>query len=248
MTILLNNRLGWHAMESNNSNSVRTFYDRFSQEQLRTGLNIRHRTILRNLKRLGLRRDSAVLEIGCGIGILTGLLGAYCRKGTVVATDISPQCIELAQKCTRKMGHVRYHVTDMDDFNVAEKFDFILLPDVLEHIPLEKHAALFATLQQHSHPDTVVAINIPDPYLLEWYHAYGPEKLQIVDQPLYTHDLLQSIYANDFYLETLYRYALHTREPDYQWIVLKRRRALASIHPKSRWHLRRQSLWARLFY
>ncbi|HOX87890.1 MAG TPA: class I SAM-dependent methyltransferase [bacterium] len=203
-------------MTSTDSHQVRSYYDTFSQQQLKTGVNIRHRTILRNLKQLGLRRDSAVLEIGCGIGILTRLLGGYCHKGIIVATDISPKCIELAQQHTRQMDHVRYHITDMDDFSIPDKFDFILLADVLEHIPLEKHTALFATLKKQSHQNTAVAINIPDPFLLEWYHAHEREKLQIIDQPLHANLLLQSVYANDFYLETLYRYALHTREPDYQ--------------------------------
>lgn len=235
-------------MNPKSRQQVIAFYDQFAQDQLLTGTNIRHRTILRNLKKLGLRRQSHVLEIGCGVGTLTGLIGKYCRKGLVVATDISRTSIDLAKERTQHLSHVRYILTDMRDFAVTQTFDFIVLPDVLEHIPIENHSALFATLFKRCHARTVVAINIPDPFILQWYHKHEPDKLQIVDQPLHTDVLLQRIYANNFFLESLTRYALHTQEPDYQWIVIKPRMDLSVIHHKSKWRLRRQSLMAKIFY
>jgi len=228
--------------------TIATFYNRFTSEQLRVGVNIRHRTILRLLKLAGLKRNSAVLEIGCGIGALTGLIGDYCRSGSVLAVDISPEAIEIARQRNRHRPHVQFAVSDMSDFPSTKKFDFIVLPDVLEHIPLSAHRAFFKTLGKHLHPESTVAINIPDPYCLEWFRVHQPEKLQIIDQSLYTDQLLKNIYASGMFLERMHRYALHSQEADYQWLVVRPRPETPAHHFKPIWRIRWQSLRARIFY
>jgi len=228
--------------------SIAAFYNQFTSEQLRVGVNIRHRTILRHLKRAGLRRDSSVLEIGCGIGALTGLIGGYCRSGSVLAVDISPEAIEIARQRNRRLPRVQFMISDMSDFSSTKKFDFVVLPDVLEHIPLASHRAFFKTLRKYLHPGSTVAINIPDPYGLEWFRKHQPEKLQIIDQSLYTDQLLKNIYANGLFLEKLVRYALHSQEPDYQWLLVKPRPETTALHFKPAWRIHWQSLLARIFY
>lgn len=235
-------------MDETNQQKVISYYDAFANEQLKTGINVRHRTIFHLLKKAGLRRQDQVLEIGCGVGTLTYLIGKYCSSGKVLATDISPKSIEWAKARTKKFAHVHYMVTDMRDFSSPEKFDFIVLPDVLEHIPLQEHAALFATISRHCHAHSVIAINIPDPYLLQWYHRHEPGKLQIIDQPLYTNIFLPAVYANGFFLAHLQRYALHTIEPDYQWLLLKPQLEWTTLHPKSKWRQKWQSLRARIYF
>ena len=70
---------------------VSNFYDTFTQYELKSGVNLRHYTIFNAVIQSGLRRNHTVLEIGCGIGQLTGLLHRYLRKGKLVSTDISPE-------------------------------------------------------------------------------------------------------------------------------------------------------------
>ena len=84
------------------SSNVSEFYDQYSKQQLNTGVHIRHYTILTRLKKAGLKPNHRVLEVGCGIGTLTGLLGSYLKDGKLTAVDISPESIEIAKKRTKK--------------------------------------------------------------------------------------------------------------------------------------------------
>ena len=75
----------------------REFYDDYVERQLRVGVNERHRSILRYLLRFGLQPHHRVLEIGCGVGTLTGLLADELRDGgRLLGVDLSPRSIEAA--------------------------------------------------------------------------------------------------------------------------------------------------------
>lgn len=200
--------------------SVADFYDQFSEKQLKTGINSRHRSILKKLKAAGLKPNHNVLEIGCGVGTLTHLLGGYVTN-KITAADISPESIEVAKKFNKKYSQITYVVSDMSDFTWKDKFDFIVLPDVLEHIPVEQHKNLFKVLRSVMHQDSQICIHIPHPYYIEWVRKNEPSKLQVIDQPLYTNELLNNVYENDLYLHSLLSYSLSKEPEDYQWIILK---------------------------
>lgn len=201
---------------------IATYYDEFSKDRNKLGINRRHRLIFQKLKRAGFKPNHTILEIGCGPGQVTSLLAPYTKsRGKVVATDISPEAIEIAKKHLNSHSHVQYMVTDMSNFTYSGKFDFILLPDVLEHIPEEDHRVLFATLAKHMHENSVIAINFPYPYALEWMHKYDPSDLQVIDQPLYTNNLLPRIYDNGLFLYQLESYSIRSNEPEYQWLIVK---------------------------
>jgi 2-polyprenyl-3-methyl-5-hydroxy-6-metoxy-1,4-benzoquinol methylase len=203
---------------------ISEFYDNYTDRQEKWGIHIRHRTILRFLKINGLKRSSTVLEIGCGIGTLTHLVGKFCKAGNIVAADISSKSIEIAKNKNSQFRNIEFIVSDMSDFKSKYKFDFIVLPDVLEHIPVDQHKNLFARIKECTHENSTVVINIPNPPYLRWAHKHKPELLQIIDQPLDTCELLNNICPNDFYLYSLIPYSLGVRENDYQCIVLKRDR------------------------
>ena len=87
---------------ANSSIDVSKYYDKFSSYQSKVGINIRHRSIFKNIKREGLSRNSFVLEIGCGIGTLTGLIAGVVTTGRIVSIDISPKSIEMAKYKNKK--------------------------------------------------------------------------------------------------------------------------------------------------
>ncbi|HEY6162305.1 MAG TPA: class I SAM-dependent methyltransferase [Bacteroidia bacterium] len=203
---------------------ISKFYDGYTDRQEKWGIHVRHRTILKLLKNCGLKPGSSILEVGCGIGTVTHLLGKYCRSGKIVAADISAKSIEVAKQKNRSFGNIEFVVSDMSDFSHKLKFDFIVLPDVLEHIPVEQHRNLFSRLKECTHENSVILINIPNPPYLRWVHKNRPDLLQIIDQPLDTCTLLNDVYENDFYLHSLNVYSLSIEEGDYQSIVLKRGR------------------------
>jgi ubiquinone/menaquinone biosynthesis C-methylase UbiE len=77
---------------------IKNYYDNtFKDYQKKVGINIRHRTIFKNLKKEGLTRQSNVLEIGCGIGSVSHLILKYITEGSFVGLDISSESIKTAQ-------------------------------------------------------------------------------------------------------------------------------------------------------
>jgi len=222
-------------MENNSQRErISKFYDGFSKYQKRTGANLRVQTIFKNLNKNILDENSKVLEIGCGVGILTNFLSKIAHKGIVVATDISPKGIDEAKKFNSKHKNASFTVTDMSDFQSPNKFDLVVLADVLEHIPLEDHFNLFSTIQGHSHESTIIAVNIPSPYYIEWITKNKPEELQVIDQPLYTNLLLDAIYKNSFYLYSLNTYSLSFNNGDYQWMIFKRKENIDNFNKISK--------------
>lgn len=201
------------------SNTVAGYYDNFSKNQLETGINIRHYSILTKLKHAGLKKNHSVLEIGCGIGTLSGLVGHYVSQGKLHALDISPESIQIAQKRCSSLKHITFGVSDMSDFESTETYDFIVFPDVLEHIPVEQHANIFKRVAQVLKPNGKIAIHIPDPLQLDLIRTTQPESLQIIDQSLFLHDFAKSTAGCNLVLDSYVRYCLYSERPDYNWIV-----------------------------
>jgi trans-aconitate 2-methyltransferase len=201
---------------------VEKFYDTFKGHQKKLGVNIRHRIIFKNLKKLGLRPDSNVLEIGCGIGTVSSLILNLVTKGVFTGVDISRESIEMARHLNKTSKNAEFIVNDMGIFSHSVKFDYIVLPDVLEHIPVEQHYQLFQTLSKVSSPEAVVLINIPEPNILNWVRKKYPEKLQIIDQSLSMQDLLNNSYPHGFRLFSMHSYSLQYVENDYTSVVLKK--------------------------
>lgn len=202
--------------------SIARYYDGHAAEiQQRVGVNLRHRSILRRLVRAGLKSDHRVLEIGCGIGTLTGLIARRASRGSVLAIDISDKAVEMARAHLAGHRHVRFLVSDMSTFAVDERYNFIVLPDVLEHIPEATHERLFGILRAHLAPGGCICIHIPDPQAQEWLRKERPEALQIVDQSLAIAPMVERFARLGVILDRFERYSLWTREPDYDWIEFR---------------------------
>jgi len=216
---------------------VSEYYDKLWDEYEQTKLskpNSRHRTILKNLKKAGLKPNSSVLEIGCGIGSLSGLIISYITDGFFTGADISPQTIAFLKKKYSDRTKTDFVVTDMTDFTYNKKFDFIIFPDVLEHIPVETHTKIFSTLKNLVHDNSVILINNPEPLALEWVHEHRKDLLQIIDQPLHVDHFAKLAYENGFYIEKVEPYALHTQQFDYQNIIIKPKHKLKTLEQKSK--------------
>jgi SAM-dependent methyltransferase len=225
---------------------VEDFYNHFKEHQKKLGINIRHRTILKHLKKAGLKNTMRVLEIGCGIGTVSHLILEFINKGQFVGVDISPESIAQAKQLNAAFKNAEFVVSDMSDFSHPLKFDMVVLPDVLEHIPVDQHARLFAVLNALTHSNSKVLINIPEPNCLNWARQHHPEKLQIIDQSLSMQDLLNNVYPSDFELVSLQPYALQYTQPDYNSIVLRRKKAIEHYQVKSKLKLAKENLLSKL--
>lgn len=225
---------------------VSDWYDGFTDHQSKLGINLRHRTILRNAKSAGLRNGMRVLEIGCGIGTVTSLLAEYNTMGTVLAVDISPKSIGIARQNLIHRKNVHFLVSDMSDFVSDDRFDLVVLPDVIEHIPVEQHPRLFATIAKHMAPDGRVLINVPCAQLLEYLHVHDPKVLQVIDQPVHADQLMRTVYDAGLALVSFTSYGLQFEHAEYHSIVLRPAFAFHHLVRKSKWAVRWAELRSRL--
>lgn len=212
---------------------VEDFYDEFVKTQTRIGVSVRHRLIHKKLKSLGLKSNSNVLEIGCGIGTVSSLIIKSIPNGKFLGCDISPNSIKLANELY-KSPSAEFIVNDMSEFKSDMKFDFIVFPDVLEHIPVEQHSNLFANVAKTCKDNSKVLINIPEPNALNCTRKNNPEILQIIDQSLSMQDLLNNTYPHGFQVQSITPYSIHTDVDNYLSIVLIRDTNINSITLKGK--------------
>ena len=77
------------------------------------------------------QKESAVLEIGCGIGAITGTLCQKCGK--VTAVELSKRRATAALLRCREYDNLEIIVGNLNDIEFKEKFDYITLIGVLEY-------------------------------------------------------------------------------------------------------------------
>lgn len=224
-----------------------SFYDQFVTKQEKIGINSRHYQILDKLITSGLSADHRVLEIGCGIGTVSHLIAAKTPKGKVLAVDISPESILKAKALWKNQKNLEFEVSDMKNFNKpGQVFDYFVFPDVLEHIPVEHHFSIFETVKRHSHRETVIFIHIPSPRFLKWMIKNEPEKLQVIDQPLDSGQLIKAVTDNNFYLEKMETYSIFYKEKDYQYFIFRKQNPLDKTSPLNKWAVLRERLSIRI--
>lgn len=104
---------------------------------------------IENLCRFHIPPGSTVLEIGSGTGDLLHALAP--SRG--VGVDISPAMVEIA---SRKYPHLEFRVGNAEDLSLAEKFDYVVLSDVIGYIPDVQKA--FAELRKVTHARTRIVV------------------------------------------------------------------------------------------
>jgi trans-aconitate 2-methyltransferase len=210
-------------VEGGNASSidVSDFYDEFVDRQTRVGINWRHKAIVAWLRRFGMRPDDDVLELGCGVGTVTQLLSEELPQGSVFGVDLSPRSIATAQERLGSRRNVRLMAADAVAGDIDGQYDVVVLPDVIEHIPLEQHDVLFGRIASWLKPGGFVLLHYPNPHHLEWCHANHPERLQIIDQPIHADVLLANAYRHGLYLSYYERYSIWLREGDYIVAILR---------------------------
>jgi trans-aconitate 2-methyltransferase len=219
----------YHLKTMSQKEAVQGYYDNFVTHQKKIGISVRHYTIAKNVRKLGVSRKANILEIGCGIGTVSKLLIRMIPDGQFAGCDISPESIAAA-KAFNPEPNASFICTDMSDFSHDTKFDFIVFPDVLEHIPVEQHYRLFENVAKVSSDDATILINIPEPNALDYYRETQPELLQIIDQSLSMQDLMNNTYPHGFKLVSVRPYAIATDIPNYLCIVMKNNTKVTKIN------------------
>ena len=93
-----------------------------------------------------------VFDVGCGSGRLSKML---LDKGfTVLAIDTDPKAVEIAKK-----KGITAFVSDINDWIGGDKFDCVILGDVLEHI--QNDTATMRKIYGMLMPNGCVVVNVP---------------------------------------------------------------------------------------
>lgn len=213
-------------MQKNNSKQdekeLIDYYNKFVDRQEEFGVNERHQSIVKRCLERGLKSNQNVLEIGCGIGTLTSILIPELSQGKLTAVDISDESIAIAKK---KLGN--YSNLTLIDANAVEydfkgeQFDFIVLPDVLEHIPFEFHHTLFKRLNELLRVGGKVLIHIPNPYHSDWWRAQD-RPMQIIDLSVHLPIIIENLKNTGLHITFLEIYSVWLNEGEYQFIELQK--------------------------
>jgi 2-polyprenyl-3-methyl-5-hydroxy-6-metoxy-1,4-benzoquinol methylase len=110
--------------------------------------------LLAGIYRERVPEGASVLEIGCG----TGTLLAALSPARGVGVDVSPRMVEIA---AAKHPSLSFRVADAEAFDPGETFDYIIVPDVVEH--LKDPAAMFRSARKACHPETRVIVTCVNP-------------------------------------------------------------------------------------
>jgi 2-polyprenyl-3-methyl-5-hydroxy-6-metoxy-1,4-benzoquinol methylase len=96
-----------------------------------------------------------VLDVGCGSGVLAGQLEAE-TAWTVDGTDLNLAALE---RCRPRRGRTLYYdVTELRP-ELRERYDAVVLFDILEHLPDPR--ALAAAALAHLRPGGLLLVNVP---------------------------------------------------------------------------------------
>lgn len=120
------------------------------------------------------RENSAVLDLGCGAGMLALLK----RKGVVLTgVDLSDECVAAA----RRNGYDETVKSSLDALPFSDaSFDYVVSLDVLGHIPEEQKDAVLAEIKRVLRADgvTMHGIECTDPAGRRRYEEMSPEELR----------------------------------------------------------------------
>ncbi len=200
------------------------FYDEFITYQVKSGINDRIYSLYKRLLKDGLTTDMNILEIGCGIGVMTYLMSRKVKNGKIEALDLSPKSIEYAQS-NLKQSNIEFtaaNILDSKEFLPRNgPFDKITLFDVIEHIPLDDHPELFQKISGWMDDDSSLLINIPNPRSIIYDQEHNPDALQEVDQAIFLDQLTSNLSKASLEVEQFETYSIWMKN-DYNFIVVKK--------------------------
>lgn len=100
--------------------------------------------------------DKKVLEIGCG----TGDLLVHLKPKYGVGIDISSEMIKIA-KVKHPLKKLHFQATPIENFKTREKFDYIYMSDVIEHLTDTKSS--FKSIGKLVNKDTIFINTMVNP-------------------------------------------------------------------------------------
>jgi 2-polyprenyl-3-methyl-5-hydroxy-6-metoxy-1,4-benzoquinol methylase len=136
------------------------------------------------------RESRKILILGCGSGEAAFHIATkVAPRARILALDISAAALEIANKL---FSHERIEYRQGDAIERAPdgKWDFVILPDVYEHVPRERRGALHAELNSLMSKEGAVLLTVPSPAKQASLRTSGTG-LQPIDEIVTLEDLLE---------------------------------------------------------
>ncbi len=134
-----------------------------------------------------------VLEVGCGVGILTKHLQR--RAGQIISIDISETGLQIARAYANQPNIEFLLVNLLENSKPIEtygSFDVIIMADVIEHIRKADHKRLFEFFERILSPSGIVILTFPNSQHQLYLSEKEPEKLQIIDESVSIREILEA--------------------------------------------------------
>lgn len=128
----------------------RSFFDGLAKKEIRFGwFRNFYRKELERYHQRWIPEGASVLEIGCGKGDLLASL----KPSRGVGIDFSEEMIEVARS---RYPDLEWKVTDVEDLDLGETFDYVILSNLVGDLPDVQHA--FMQIHEVCRPDTRILI------------------------------------------------------------------------------------------
>ena len=127
-------------------------YLQFAGERLRPALDL--------LARIPLERPRTIVDLGCGAGNVTKLLGERWPDARIIGVDNSPEMLDEARAATRPDARYTFVAADLARWQPDAPVDLIYSNAALHWLP--DHGQLFARLAAMLSSGGVLAVQMPD--------------------------------------------------------------------------------------
>ncbi|OFY88563.1 MAG: hypothetical protein A3K10_16230 [Bacteroidetes bacterium RIFCSPLOWO2_12_FULL_31_6] len=201
---------------------ISDFYDKYTEQQQRMWHNERHYFLLEQLKKSGLKSNSIILEIGCGVGTMTNLIAPYVKNGKIVSSDISEKSIEFARINNKQFKNLEFIAANSIDFTFPDlNYDFIILFDVMEHIQAENRNDFIHNIAKVMQNNTKLLINVPAPHAHIHAIKNFPEQMQIVEIPVFLTEFSSILSKNELDIKSFFTYDMWQND-EYQFYTVEK--------------------------
>jgi trans-aconitate 2-methyltransferase len=176
---------------------VKDFYDDFFSKKMldyRINANIRINRAI-DLILSYVRRESFVVEVGSGIGIVTEAIAKKATEGKVIAFELGERNVWYAKRTVAE-NNVQFVQADIFDPGlsfadiISEKVNLFVMVDVIEHLPADQLPRLFEIFASLAAENAHVVLTYPSPQYQNYLRTENPRELQIVDNTIELEPLL----------------------------------------------------------
>lgn len=135
---------------------------------------------------------SKILEVGCGFGTISNVLGQY---GEVTGVDLSPRAIEIAEE---RYPEAEFEAGDITDNTIASgQFDVLVTTEVIEHVPREARELFMESLAQRLKTGGLLVLTTPNKRLSDRIETF-----QLIEEHFFENEL-RELLSKHFEIEHL---------------------------------------------